>query len=164
MKNGLLTVNCIAFVLYSFFIFFLQSVHANEIDVAPLINLDDIVPSYDDLEMNNIESKLNIEENKKEIEKKINNQRAFVSILNKVTAKVSNVEIASGKEIFIYDLKIKSKSCYISTPEEKPMVAAYLIIDDVKSNNDFSGWMIKALPSVSSMEHPLYDVWLEDCH
>ena len=51
----------------------------------------------------------------------------------------------------------------MSLPEEKLLVGVYLIVDDLKGDNDFSGWMIKDLPSISSMEHPLYDIWVEDC-
>jgi hypothetical protein len=88
---------------------------------------------------------------------------ATIGILNKITAKVSSVNIFSGEGISIYDLKIYNKLCHISLPEEKPLIAAYLIIEDSKGKNDFSGWMIKDLPSVSSMEHPLYDIWLKNC-
>ena len=49
-------------------------------------------------------------------------------------------------------------------PEEKPLVAAYLLIKDIKSNTNFTGWMIKDLTSVSSLEHPLYDVWVKNCN
>ena len=28
----------------------------------------------------------------------------------------------------------------------------------------FNGWMIKSLPSISSMEHPIYDLWVNDCN
>ena len=27
----------------------------------------------------------------------------------------------------------------------------------------FNGWMIKSLPSASSMEHPIYDIWVDNC-
>ena len=86
-----------------------------------------------------------------------------MGLLNKVTARVSNIEILSGEEIELYGLRITNKSCYISLPEEKLLVGVYLIVDDLKGDNDFSGWMIKDLPSISSMEHPLYDIWVEDC-
>ena len=86
-----------------------------------------------------------------------------MGLLNKVTARVSSIEILSGEEIELYGLRITNKSCHISLPEEKLLVGVYLIVDDLKGDNDFSGWMIKDLPSISSMEHPLYDIWVEDC-
>ena len=86
-----------------------------------------------------------------------------MGLLNKVTARVSSIEILSGEEIELHGLRITNKSCHISLPEEKLLVGVYLIVDDLKGDNDFSGWMIKDLPSVSSMEHPLYDIWVKDC-
>ena len=135
-----------------------------EIEVAPLINLDDIAPSYDDLD-ENLESKDLIDTMSRSTSKKLDTSKtATIGILNKITAKVSTVEIVIGQEKSIYDLLISNKACHISLPEEKPLVAVYLLIKDLKSNANFSGWMIKDLPSVSSLEHPLYDVWVKNCN
>ena len=135
-----------------------------EIEVAPLINLDDIAPSYDDLD-ENVEGKDSIDTTSKLAPKELDaSKTATIGILNKITAKVSTIEIGLGQEKSIYDLLISNKACHISLPEEKPLVAVYLLIKDLKSNADFSGWMIKDLPSVSSLEHPLYDVWVKNCN
>ena len=135
-----------------------------EIEVAPLINLDDIAPSYDEFD-ENFESKDLIDTTNRSTSKELDtSKKATIGILNKITAKVSTVEIALGQEKSIYDLLISNKACHISLPEEKPLVAVYLLIKDLKSNVNFSGWMIKDLPSVSSLEHPLYDVWVKNCN
>ena len=135
-----------------------------EIEIAPLINLDDIAPSYDDLD-ENLESKDAIDAKSKLPSRELDAPKtATIGILNKITAKVSTIEIGLGQEKSIYDLLISNKSCHISLPEEKPLVAVYLLIRDLKSNTNFSGWMIKDLPSVSSLEHPLYDVWVKNCN
>ena len=135
-----------------------------EIDVAPLINLDDIAPSYDDLD-DHLESKDSINTSSKLIPRELDTSKtATIGILNKITAKVSTVEIGLGQEKSIYDLLISNKACHISMPEEKPLVAVYLLIKDIKSNTNFTGWMIKDLTSVSSLEHPLYDVWVKNCN
>ena len=135
-----------------------------EIEVAPLINLDDIAPSYDDLD-ENLESKDLIDTTSKSTSRELDTSKtAIIGILNKITAKVSTVEIGPGQEKSIYDLLISNKACHISLPEEKPLVAVYLLIKDLRSNANFSGWMIKDLPSVSSLEHPLYDVWVKNCN
>ena len=135
-----------------------------EIDVAPLINLDDIAPSYDDLD-DNLESKDSVNTTSKLIPRELDTSKtATIGILNKITAKVSTVEIGLGQEKSIYNLLISNKACHISMPEEKPLVAVYLLIKDIKSNTNFTGWMIKDLTSVSSLEHPLYDVWVKNCN
>ena len=140
-----------------------NSAFSNEIEVAPLINLDNLAPSYDEIE-EDLE-KLDFPEqiiNEKKIKINKKNQ-ASIGILNKITAKVSNIKIYSGEEKKIFDLKILNKACHISLPEEDPLIAVYLVVDDLKSENSFSGWMIKDLPSLSIMEHSLYDVWVNDC-
>ena len=135
-----------------------------EIEVAPLINLDDIAPSYDDLD-ENLESKDLIDKMSSSTSKEPDTSKtATIGILNKITAKVSTIEIVLGQEKSIYDLLISNKACHISLPEEKPLVAVYLLIKDLSSNANFSGWMVKDLPSVSSLEHPLYDVWVKNCN
>ena len=55
--------------------------------------------------------------------------------------------------------------CYNSKPLEKAETAVYLNIYIEKTMEKiFNGWMIKSLPSISSMEHPIYDLWVDDCY
>ena len=161
MINGLQKISFSALLILVFFN--TNYSYSNEIEIAPLINLDEIAPSYDESgeDLDDFELETEIDTNK-EIKTSIKNL-ATLGLLNKVTARVSNIEILSGEEIELYGLRITNKSCYISLPEEKLLVGVYLIVDDLKGDNDFSGWMIKDLPSISSMEHPLYDIWVEDC-
>lgn len=161
MNNGLQKIS--SYILLILIFFSTNYSNSNEIEVAPLINLDEIAPSYDESDENLDNLELEIEINNSEEVKTYGKNIASLGILNKVTAQVSNIEIASGEEIELYGLRITNKSCYISLPEEKLLVGVYLIVDDLKGDNDFSGWMIKDLPSISSMEHPLYDIWVEDC-
>jgi hypothetical protein len=161
MNNGLQKIS--SYILLILIFFSTNYSNSNEIEVAPLINLDEIAPSYDESDENLDNLELEIEINNSEEVKTYGKNIASLGILNKVTAQVSNIEIASGEEIELYGLKITNKSCHISLPEEKPLIGVYLIIDDLKGDKGFSGWMIKDLPSISSMEHPLYDIWVNDC-
>ena len=90
---------------------------------------------------------------------------ATVSLLNKITAEVKTIDIKL-KENYIYEeLKIYVIDCYISKPLEKAETAVYLNIYNEKTMKKiFNGWMIKSLPSISSMEHPIYDLWVDDCN
>jgi hypothetical protein len=161
MNNGLQKINLLTLLILIFFN--INYLSANEIEVAPLINLNEISPSYDDLDEDLIDLDIPVEvgDNNKFYDS--NKNSAHIGVLDKVTAQVSSIKILSGEEVLIHDLKIINKSCYISLPEEKPMVAVYLVVEDTKGENNFSGWMVKGLPSVSSMEHPLYDIWVKDC-
>ena len=161
MNNGLPKISILVLLIFS--IFNINTVNSNEIDIAPLLNLDNIAPSYDDFDEDLNDTNIILDDLLSDELGGKKKDLAFIGVLNKVTAQVSSIEIPAGEEVLIYDLKIFNKSCHISLPEEKPLVAVYLVIDDLKGKNNFSGWMVKDLPSISSMEHPLYDIWVKDC-
>ena len=89
--NGLL--NNLSKFAYIFFISLMLSLHAEEIKVAPLINLDAIEPSYDeDIILNNVEQ---FSESKRK-DNDINNDNVImieISILNKITTNVERVKL-----------------------------------------------------------------------
>lgn len=161
MINGHLKIK--NFFLVTFILILSNGVNSNEIEIAPLINLDEIAPSYDQEDESKDNHEILDKKNNFSKKKMQDLKIASIGVLNKITAKVSTIDINLGKDVFIFDLQIFNKACHISSPEEKPLVAVYLIIDDLKDNNIFSGWMVKDLPSVSAMEHPLYDIWVIDC-
>ena len=148
-----------------FIITFLFGSNAEEIKVAPLINLDEIEPSYDndpildDVEGQFIDSKLKDSDSNDDITNMVE-----ISILNKITTNVDMVSLPL-KENYIYqELQIYPIDCHLSEPYEKSEIGIYLIIYNKDSKEKiFNGWMLKSLPSISSMEHPIYDIWVEDC-
>ena len=79
----------------------------------------------------------------------------IISILNKITANVSQVKLHLKENYFHDELRIYPIYCKINDPNERPEVSVYLNIYDKKNNDKlFAGWMLKTLPSVSSLEHP----------
>ena len=150
---------------FIFIISLITSSNANEIKIAPLINLDDIEPSYDEeFISNNTENEL-LKNKQKDNENNINDAiMAEISILNKITTNVDNVKISLKENYFYQELKIYVIDCHISEPYENNDIAMYLNINHKDSKEKiFNGWMLKSLPSISSMEHPIYDIWVEDC-
>lgn len=98
--------------------------------------------------------------------------------LDKITARTQTFEAPVGSTVKFQFLKIKIQSCLKSSPMEKPESAAFLQIwetapDDAHAASDdkdalqpswvFSGWMFASSPGLSSMDHPIYDVWVLDC-
>jgi len=163
MKSGNLATKFNFLFLLVFFLLTL-SVNSEEVKISPLLNLDEISPSYEEV----FDEDLNII-----IDENQENQRSLgvddidfvtISILNKITAKVSQVKLHL-KENYLHDeLRIYPIYCKINDPNERPEVSVYLNIYDKKNNDKlFAGWMLKTLPSVSSLEHPLYDIWINDC-
>tara|TARA_B100001250_G_scaffold52184_1_gene40723 strand:+ start:98 stop:550 length:453 start_codon:yes stop_codon:yes gene_type:complete len=139
---------------------------AEEVQLSPLINLDQIEPSYDSFDEKLIENRPSdklydnsvfVDENKIRF--------ASLSVLNKITTSVDNLDLKL-KENFQYgELRIYPIDCYLSSPEEKPEIAIYLnVYHDTKDEKIFSGWMLKTLPSISAIEHPIYDIWVNGCY
>ena len=164
MRNGLQKINFLIFLILSFNS--MGIILAEDIQLGPLINLDQIEPSYDSFDESVIE---NIPDNVSSNDNIFVNENetsfASLSVLNKITANVDNLDIKL-KENFEYgELRIYPIDCYLSSPEEKPETAIYLnVYHNNKDEKIFSGWMLKSLPSISAIEHPIYDIWVNDCY
>jgi hypothetical protein len=61
-------------------------------------------------------------------------------------------------------LTIAVRACDASTGDEKPDATAFLDITDSHPDEpSFHGWMLKSDPSVSMLQHPIYDVRVLGC-
>ena len=93
--------------------------------------------------------------------------KTTIGALNKVSGKVSKLIIEDDGEIFFGSLKIIAHTCTKSPPEEPPENKAFLEVWDIKYDQEnkkiFNGWMYSSSPSISALEHAVYDVWIIDC-
>ena len=89
--------------------------------------------------------------------------------LDKMTARVEEIELPIGKTIQFGSLAIVAHVCRTTLPEETPPEsAAYLEISEFKAGAQvetptFNGWMFASSPALSAMEHPIYDLWVTGC-
>lgn len=87
--------------------------------------------------------------------------------LDKITARTMVFEMQVGKTVKFGPIYIKAQACRKAEPIDTPESAAFLQIweetSDEKSEWVFSGWMFASSPALSSMDHPVYDVWVLDC-
>jgi hypothetical protein len=87
--------------------------------------------------------------------------------LDKITARTTVIEARVGEEAAFGTLRITPRACLETPPTEPPESAAFLEIkvDDPGSEpkDAFSGWMFASSPSISALEHPVYDVWVIEC-
>ena len=64
-------------------------------------------------------------------------------------------------------LRITARACLKTPPTEPPESAAFLEIKvadpGTATKTAFTGWMFASSPSLSALEHPVYDVWVLDC-
>ncbi len=92
---------------------------------------------------------------------------AVLQGLDKITARVSEIEAPVGKTVRFGSLSITVRDCERNPPEDRPESAAFLQIDELRPGEDsvrrFSGWMFAQSPALSSLENPVYDVILLDC-
>ena len=166
------------FALYSSLIFIVTlfslnslSEEVTEITTFPLINLEDIPPSYEDLTDEDLieqEDKLSTSKDEKigKETKIIANKLAVIKALDKVTAKVTELKVGINESVEFGTISITPLKCYKRPPEEIPESSAYIIIRDLKSNQGnilFEGWMMASNPALVSLEHSVYDVWIIDC-
>jgi hypothetical protein len=92
--------------------------------------------------------------------------------LDKTSARTSVFEAQVGSTVKFGEVYIKVQACREAPEMEKPESAAFLQIWEVKPEIAthvekpewiFSGWMFSSSPGLSSMDHPIYDVWVLDC-
>jgi hypothetical protein len=96
---------------------------------------------------------------------------AVLQGLDKITARASAMAAPIGQPIRFGTLVITARACVKKPPEEPPNTAAFLEIDEARPQGEqsadvqhlFSGWMFAQSPSLSTLEHAVYDVTVLDC-
>jgi hypothetical protein len=98
---------------------------------------------------------------------RIENEIAVFAALDKVTARISRLEIGLGQTVKFGSLKVTPRVCYSRPPTEPPRTTAFVEVSETKldGNEDqvFSGWMFAESPGLNAVEHPVFDVWLTEC-
>ena len=165
------------FFLCSFFIltntFFVLA--EDKIESVPLINLEELSPTFeeDKTELEKIEDKnisLNEIDSISSESKSIKNDKVYVNLtaLDKITAKTSSFRLAVGDKKFFGSLEIKAFKCQLSESSYTSDTVAYLQVKDLsaKDNNQvflFNGWTFASSPTLQSIDHPIYDLWITTC-
>ena len=97
----------------------------------------------------------------------IENKKAEIKILDKITTKVETFEIDVNDSLNFNSLFIEIFACYKNPPEDIPENFVLLKIYDKIINSEdqaiYQGWMISSSPSTTPLEHPIYDLWLVEC-
>jgi len=89
---------------------------------------------------------------------------AVLQLLDKVDAQSATLTITAGQSAKYGALTVAVRACNVSAPDGKPDATAFLDISD--SHPDlptFHGWMLKSDPSVSMLQHPIFDVRVLGC-
>lgn len=98
---------------------------------------------------------------------RIDNSVAVFAALDKVTAKISRLEVPLNQTATFGSLKLTPRACYTRQATEQPKTTTFVEIDetllDGKEKRIFTGWMFADSPGLNAVEHPVFDVWLTDC-
>jgi hypothetical protein len=87
--------------------------------------------------------------------------------LDKVTARTRRFYATVGEATRFGTLEIAVGDCLVNTPDASPESVAYLTIVDHKPGQAaeklFAGWMFASTPSLSALDHGVYDVRVLAC-
>jgi len=101
------------------------------------------------------------------VAQRVDNAVAVFAALDKVTAKISRLEVPLNQTATFGALKITPRVCYSRAPTEPPKTTSFVEVEetqlDGKEKRIFSGWMFADSPGLNAVEHPVFDVWLTDC-
>ena len=148
---------------------------ADKIESVPLINLEDLSPTFeeDKDELEKIDKKdtdLNKSEDSFEEPKTQKNEKVYINLtaLDKITAKTTAIRLGIGEKKFFGTLEIKALKCQLSENKDSIDTVAYLQVKDLssKDNNQvflFNGWTFASSPTLQSIDHPIYDLWITSC-
>ena len=146
-----------------------------KIESVPLINLEDLSPTFeeDKDELEKVDEKninLNESEDIFESSKTQKNEKVYINLkaLDKITAKTTTMRLGIGENFFFGPLEIKVLKCQLSENSDAIDTVAYLQIKDLsaKDNNQvflFNGWTFASSPTLQSIDHPIYDLWITSC-
>ena len=159
---------CLILILTLYFIQTTVTRSEEKIISTPLINVDDIKPSFEEPseENENISSNENLKE-----KKNFNNLKSSQAILiglDKITAKSSEFIINLNESKKFGQLEIEILKCGKVKVNNKIDSVAYMQVKDLsKSDNEkvfiFNGWTFASDPSLTPFDHAIYNLQLLSC-
>ena len=99
---------------------------------------------------------------------------AQLQILNKTTAKTTLVEIRTGQEVDLGSIAVSVRKCWQAPLDQKPESKILVEVSEIKIEKNgeeilrqktriFYGWLFASSPSISGLEHPIYDIVAMGC-
>ena len=171
MKLGNFNFFCLLFILTNT-VFVLAE---DKIESVPLINLEELSPTFeeDKTELEKIKDKnitLNKSDDISSEPKSLKDDKVYINLtaLDKITAKTSSIKLAVGDKKIFGSLEIQALKCQLSESSDTSDAVAYIQVKDLsaKDNNQvflFNGWTFASSPTLQSIDHPIYDLWITSC-
>ena len=151
--------------------FFTSLFSEEKITTVPLVNLENLEPSFEkeDSDEKSILDKENLSfKEKKNIESKNKAVRVNIVALDKITAKTSDINLFLGETKKFGLLEIKALKCGNVQSKSEQGQAAYIQVKDISDNLTnqvfvFNGWTFSSSTTLNPIDHPVYDLWLVGC-
>ena len=173
MKLGNFKIFFLCLLLISTNTFFVFA--EDKIESVPLINLEELSPTFeeDKTELEKIKDKnitLNKSDDISSEPKSLKDDKVYINLtaLDKITAKTSSIKLAIGDKKIFGSLEIQALKCQLSESSDTSDTVAYIQVKDLsaKDNNQvflFNGWTFASSPTLQSIDHPIYDLWITSC-
>ncbi len=98
---------------------------------------------------------------------RINNRVAVFSGIDKITGRIIRFDVYIDETVQFGSLQVTPRVCYSRPQTEAPKTTSFLEVDEItldrKIRRIFTGWMLADSPGLNAIEHPIYDIWLNDC-
>lgn len=98
---------------------------------------------------------------------KVANKVAVFTGLDKITGRIITFDVLIDETVQFGALRITPRVCYTRPPTEAAQTDSFVEVDEITLDNAikriFTGWMFAASPGLNAVEHPVYDIWLNDC-
>ncbi len=89
---------------------------------------------------------------------------AVLRWLDKLSGEVGDIDLSRGQSAERGRLTIQLDACRYPVADPASNAYAHLtILDSLRPEPVFSGWMIASSPALSALDHPRYDVWVLRC-
>ena len=136
---------------------------------TPLINIDDIKPSFENLDESNENISLNQKLKEKKISQNLKSSQAVLIGLDKITAKSIKMIINLNESKKFGPLEIKILKCGKVKVNNSVDSVAYMQVKDLTKNENeqvfiFNGWTFASDPTLTPFDHAIYDLQLLNCN
>ena len=139
-----------------------------KITTTPLINVEKIIPSFEEPETENEDISTNQNLKEKSVTTDLKSSQAILIGLDKITAKSSELIVNLNEIKKFGPLEIKILKCGKVKVNNAIDSVAYMQVKDLTKNENeqvfiFNGWTFASDPSLTPFDHAIYDLQLLNC-
>ncbi len=157
-------------IYYFLIVFFFPNIILAEEKIlsTPLINLNQIQPSFEVSDDENESLTTNNAIKEKKNSNKINAHAVLIG-LDKITAKSSKIQVNLDEIKKFGPLEIKILKCGKVKVDNQINDVAYMQVKDLTKNDNekvyiFNGWTFSSDPNLTPFDHAIYDLQLLNCN